>query len=86
VVKTYGKELAKLQVHFGFLNNQRLDTEAVLKLADLPSMEVLRATLLGVLQAPAGKLVRLLNTPASQLAQVLKARQDKMGEAPAPAA
>ena len=40
-------------------------------LADLPSIEVLRSKLLGVLQAPAGNLVRLLNTPATQLAQVL---------------
>jgi large subunit ribosomal protein L10 len=86
VVKTYGKELDKIKVHFGFLNNQRLDSASVLQLADLPSMEVLRATLLGVLQAPASKLVRLLNTPASQLAQVLKAREDKLGAAAAPAA
>jgi large subunit ribosomal protein L10 len=48
-------------------------------------MEVLRAQLLGALVAPATKLVRLLNTPASQLARVLKARQEKMGEAPAAA-
>lgn len=83
VVKTYGSEVDKLKVHFGFLNNQRLNNDAVLRLADLPSAEVLRATLLGVLQAPASKLVRLLNTPASQLAQVLKAHQDKLGAAPA---
>jgi large subunit ribosomal protein L10 len=86
VVKSYGKELDKLKVHFGFLNNQRLETEAILRLADLPSLEVLRETLLGVMQAPASKLVRLLNTPASQLAQVLKARQDKLPAAAAPAA
>jgi len=43
----------------------------------LPSIEVLRARLLGVLQAPAAQLVRLLNTPASQLARVLQARVDK---------
>src|SRR5512135_240015 len=61
VVKTYGAELDRLKVHFGFLNNQRLEADAVLRLADLPSVEVLRATLLGVLQAPATKLARLLN-------------------------
>jgi large subunit ribosomal protein L10 len=86
VVKTYGAEVDKLKVHFGYLNNQRLDQAAVLTLADLPSVEVLRGQLLGVLSAPAGKLVRLLSTPASQMARLLKARHEKLGEAPAPAA
>jgi len=84
VVKTFGSELDKLKVHFGYLNNQRLEQASVLTLADLPSIEVLRAQLLGVLNAPAGKFVRLLNTPASQLARVLQARRDQL-EQPAAA-
>ena len=47
------------------------------RLADLPSLEILRGQLLGVLNAPASKFVRLLNTPASQMARVLQARVDK---------
>jgi large subunit ribosomal protein L10 len=85
VVKTFGKEFDKLKVHFGYLNNERLEQPAIMTLADLPSMEVLRGQLLGVLNAPASKLVRLLNTPASQLARVLQARQEKLGAAPATA-
>ena len=85
VVKTFGSEFDRLKVQFGYLNNQRLEQPALMTLADLPSMEVLRGQLLGVLSAPASKLVRLLNTPASQMARLLKARQDKLGEA-APAA
>lgn len=85
VVKTFGKEFDKLKVHFGFLNNQRLEQAAILTLADLPSIEVLRGQLLGVFSAPASKLVRLLNTPAGQMARVLKAREEKLG-ATAPAA
>ncbi len=81
VVKTFGSELEKLKVHFGYLNNQRLEQASILTLADLPSIEVLRSQLLGVLNAPASKFVRLLNTPASQLARVLQARQEKLGEA-----
>jgi large subunit ribosomal protein L10 len=84
VVKTFGSEFEKLKVHFGYLNNQRLEQASILTLADLPSIEVLRGQFLGVLNAPASKLVRLLNTPASQLARVLQARQEKLGE-PAPA-
>jgi large subunit ribosomal protein L10 len=86
VVKTFGAELDRLKVHFGYLNNQRLEQPEIMMLADLPSMEVLRGTLLGLFNAPATKLVRLLSTPAGQMARILKARADKLGETvPAPA-
>src|SRR5579859_4305019 len=85
-IKTFGVEFDRLKVHFGYLNNQRLEQPAILTLADLPSMEVLRGQFLGVLNAPATKFVRLLNTPATQLARVLQARKDKLGESPAAAA
>lgn len=81
VVKTFGAEFDKLKVHFGYLNNERLESPTIMTLADLPSIEVLRGQLLGVFNAPAGKLVRLLNTPAIQMARLLKARQEKLGEA-----
>ena len=85
VVKTFGSEFDRLKVHFGYLNNQRLEQPDILTLADLPSIEVLRGKLLGLFNAPATKLVVLLNTPASQLARVLAARKDKLAEAaPAP--
>src|SRR5713101_3845504 len=73
VVKTFGTEFDRLKVHFGYLNNQRLEQSDILALADLPSMEVLRGKLLGLFNAPATKLVRLLSTPASQLVRVLAA-------------
>jgi large subunit ribosomal protein L10 len=85
VVKTFGAEFDKLKVHFGYLNNQRLEQPEILALADLPSMEVLRGKLLGLFSAPATKLVVLLNTPAGQMARILAARKDKLAEA-APAA
>ncbi len=85
VVKTFSAEFEKLKVHFGYLNNQRLEQAEIIKLADLPSIEVLRATLLGVLNSPATTLVRLLQTPSSQLARVLQARSEKLGQAPAAA-
>jgi large subunit ribosomal protein L10 len=84
VVKTFGSEFDKLKVHFGYLNNQRLEQASILTLADLPSIEVLRGQLLGVLNAPASKFVRLLSTPAGQLARVLQARREKL-EQPAAA-
>ena len=81
VLKTFQSEFEKPKIKFGYLNDQRLETADLQMLADLPPLEVLRAKLLGVLQAPAGQLARLLNTPASQLARVLQARVEK-GPAP----
>jgi large subunit ribosomal protein L10 len=89
VVKTFGAEFDKLKIHFGYLNNQRLEQADLITLADLPSIEVLRSKFLGLLNAPATKFVTLLNTPASQLARVLQARADKLEKeqpAAAPAA
>src|ERR1019366_2822020 len=77
VVKTFGAEFDRLKVRFGYLDNQRLADTEIMTLADLPSIEVLRAKFLGVLNASASTLVRLLNTPASQMARVLQARVDK---------
>ena len=77
VVKTFGAEFDRLKIKFGYLKNQRLADVEILAIADLPSMEVLRGMLLGVLNAPATKLVRLLNTPASQMARVLQAKVEK---------
>jgi len=77
VVKTFQSEFEKPKLKFGYLNNQRLESAALAELADLPSLEVLRGRVLGLLQAPASQLARLLNTPASRLARVLQARVDK---------
>jgi len=76
-LKTFQSEFEKPRLKFGYLNNQRLETAELMALADLPSIEVLRGKLLGLLQAPAAQLARLLNTPATQLARALQARIDK---------
>jgi large subunit ribosomal protein L10 len=77
VVKTFASEFDKPKIKFGYLNNNRLESKQIIELADLPSLDVLRAKLLGLLNTPATQLVRLLQTPATQLARVLKAKIDK---------
>jgi len=77
VVKTFSSEFEKPKIKFGFLNNQRIEAATVVQLADLPSIEVLRGKLLGLLNTPATRLVQILNTPGSQLARVIKAKADK---------
>ena len=76
-LKNFSAEFDKLKLKFGFLNSQRLESPAILALADLPTLDVLRAKLLGLFSAPATKLVTLINTPAIQLAQVIKAKSEK---------
>ena len=61
-LKNFAAEFDKLKLKFGYLNNQRLDEASVLVLADLPSLDVLRGKLLGLLNAPATKLATLINT------------------------
>ena len=79
VLKTFAAEFKKPTVRAGVLDNAALSAAQVAVLADLPSKDVLRATLLGLLQAPASQLVRVLNEPPASLARVLKAKGEAMG-------
>jgi large subunit ribosomal protein L10 len=76
-VKGYQSEFEKPKLQFGYLGNQRLSAEELRVIADLPPLPQLQGKLLGLLQAPAQKLVALINTPGSQLARVIKAKADK---------
>jgi large subunit ribosomal protein L10 len=76
VLKTFVAEFTKPPVKAGILDNAILSAEQVQALADLPSREVLQATLLGLLLAPATSLVRVLNEPGTSLARVLKAKAE----------
>jgi len=76
-VKNFAAEFDKLKLKFGYMGSQRLDDASIIALADLPSLDVLRAKLLGLFNAPATKLATLINTPATMLAQVIKAKAEK---------
>ena len=70
----YARENDKLVILGGAMGNTRLDSKGVSALADLPSLDELRGKLLGLLQAPATKIVRILNEPGGMLARVLAAK------------
>jgi len=61
----------------GFLGKQALSVAQVKALAELPPLPVVRAQLLGTLQAPASKLVRTIAEPARSLASVFRAYADQ---------
>jgi large subunit ribosomal protein L10 len=74
---TKGNEFVK--VKGGLMGGKVLSAADVKALSDMPPLPVMRATLLGVLQAPAGKLVRTIAEPARGLAAVLQAFTEKSG-------
>jgi len=80
-LKTFAAEFKKTTVRDGVLDNAALTAAQVSSLAELPSKDVLRAKLLGLLQTPASQFVRILNEPAASLARVLKAKGDALAEA-----
>jgi large subunit ribosomal protein L10 len=61
----------------GFLDGKALSNREVVALAEMPPLPVMRARLLGMLQAPAGKLVRTIAEPGRQIASVVKAYSEK---------
>jgi large subunit ribosomal protein L10 len=80
VLKTFTAEFKIAAVKIGLVDRNVLSTAEVESLADLPSREVLLGQFLGVLLAPATKLVRTLNEPAASLARLLNAKAEKQGK------
>jgi large subunit ribosomal protein L10 len=75
----FAKEHPALSVKAGVVaGEQVLDAQGVKALSAMPGQRELRARLLGLLQAPAGQLVRLLGTPGAALARVLQARRERL--------
>lgn len=69
----YAKENEKLIVLGGATKDTVLDKGAVKALAELPSLDELRARFLSLLGTPATRLASVLQAPAGQLARVLGA-------------
>jgi len=67
----------KLTIVGGSMAGVLLDSHGVKALATLPSLDELRAKIVGVLQAPAAKVVGILQAPAAQLARVFSAYASK---------
>jgi large subunit ribosomal protein L10 len=77
VATQYAKENDKFSVVGAVLGTTVLDQKGVGALASLPSLDQLRGTLIGLLQAPATKVAGVVQAPASQLARVLSAYASK---------
>ena len=77
VAVEFAKTNDKFEIVGGAMGANALDVEGVKALASLPSLDELRAKIVGLLVAPATKLATITQAPAGQLARVLKAYSEK---------
>ncbi|MFP5395514.1 MAG: 50S ribosomal protein L10 [Alphaproteobacteria bacterium] len=72
-VVEFAKANDKIEIVGGSMGTQVLTPEGVKALASMPSLDQLRSTLIGLVQAPATKIAQLSTAPAAKLARVFGA-------------
>lgn len=80
ILVDFAKDHEVFELKAGLLEGRAVGREELAKIATLPSLEGVRAQLVGLLQAPATKVVRLLGEPGGQLARLVEARRAALGE------
>jgi large subunit ribosomal protein L10 len=73
----FAKDHDKFVVLGGAMGKTALDPAGVAALATMPSLDELRAKLIGLITAPATKLAQLANAPAAKVARVISAYASK---------
>ena len=73
VVVEFAKTTDKFEIVGGSMGDTVLDVNGVKALASLPSLDELRAKIVGLVQAPATKVVQVVQAPAGQLARIFGA-------------
>jgi large subunit ribosomal protein L10 len=73
----FAKTNPKLEIVGGAMGSTVLDVDGVKALASMPSLDQLRAKMIGLIQAPATKLAQLATAPAAKLARVFGAYATK---------
>lgn len=76
VAVEFAKKNEKFEIVGGAMGDTVLDVNGVKALAELPSLDELRAKIVGLINAPATKVAQLANAPASKLARVFAAYGD----------
>ena len=85
VAVDFAKTNERFVILGGAMGKTALDTNGVKALAALPSLDELRAKLLGLLVAPATKIAQVVNAPAAKVARVVQAYASKSEEGAAAA-
>jgi large subunit ribosomal protein L10 len=76
VCKKYEKELKKLSAEVAFFDEQLYSKEDIAKVATLPSLDEIRGKIVGLINAPASKLVRLFQKPDQDIISILNNKKD----------
>jgi len=79
VIRQFVQETRQLSAKGGILQGRVMGPGDLEQLANLPSKEVLRAQLVGVLAAPMQRLAGVLRSKVASIVYVLKAIEDKKG-------
>ena len=69
----FAKSNDKLEIVGGSMGTQVLDEAGIKALASMPSLDELRGTIVGLINAPATKVAQVVNAPAAKLARVFGA-------------
>jgi large subunit ribosomal protein L10 len=73
VAVDFAKTTDRFEIVGGAMGDTVLDLNGIKALAALPSLDQLRATIVGLIQAPASKIARTVNEPGAQLARIFSA-------------
>jgi large subunit ribosomal protein L10 len=73
VAVDFAKTNDRLEIVGGAMGDTVLDVAGIKALAELPSLDELRAKIVGLIQAPATKIARTVSEPGAQLARVFGA-------------
>ena len=73
VAVDFAKTTDKFEILGGAMGDTMLDVNGIKALAELPSLDQLRATIVGLVQAPASKIARTVAEPGTQLARIFGA-------------
>jgi large subunit ribosomal protein L10 len=76
-VVDFAKTTDKIEILGGSLGSVVLNADGIKALATMPSLDEMRAKLIGLVQAPATKIAQLATAPAAKLARVFQAYADK---------
>jgi large subunit ribosomal protein L10 len=76
-VVDFAKTTDKLEIVGGAMGTHVLNADGIKALASMPSLDEMRGTLIGLIQAPATKIAQLTVAPASKLARVFNAYAEK---------
>jgi large subunit ribosomal protein L10 len=80
ILSDFAKDHEVFELKGGLVDGEVIDTAQIAALAKLPSMDALRGMIIGLLLAPATKLVRLIAEPGAQLARLVEARRAQQEE------